>query len=135
MKKGGLVGQRNIPLRIHSSCITGDIFYSRKCDCGKQLKESLGYISKRRFGLLIYLFQEGRGINIINKILAYQLQSEGCDIVEAKEILSDLKIRSVNLMTNSPDKLNKLQSMGVMQEKESKKIKIIYCLMIQKCHK
>lgn len=74
----------------------------------------MGYISKRRFGLLIYLSQEGRGINIINKILAYQLQSEVCDIIEAKEILSDLKIMSVNLMTNSPDKLNKLQNMGVM---------------------
>ncbi len=74
----------------------------------------MGYISKRRFSLLIYLSQEGRGINIINKILAYQLQSEVCDIIEAKEILSDLKIMSVNLMTNSPDKLNKLQNMGVM---------------------
>jgi GTP cyclohydrolase II len=132
LKKGDLAGQRNVPLRIHSSCITGDIFSSRKCDCGKQLRESLKYISQRRFGLLIYLFQEGRGINIINKILAYQLQSEGCDTVEAnenlgfpaelrnydviKDILSDLKIRSVDLMTNNPDKLNKLQSMGIIIE-------------------
>jgi 3,4-dihydroxy 2-butanone 4-phosphate synthase/GTP cyclohydrolase II len=68
--KGDLGGKRNILLRIHSSCITGDILYSKKCDCGEQLRKALKYINQRGFGLLIYLFQEGRGINIFNKIKA-----------------------------------------------------------------
>jgi len=130
--RGDLTGKRNIPLRIHSSCITGDIFNSEKCDCGEQLKKSLKYINQREFGLLIYLFQEGIGINIINKIKAYKLQSDGFDTIEAneclglppelreydivKDILSDLQIKSVNLITNNPEKLNKLQSLGIIIE-------------------
>jgi len=130
--KGNLHGKRNVPLRIHSSCITGDIFHSKKCDCGEQLKNSLNYINNHGFGLVIYLFQEGRGINIINKIKAYELQTKGFDTISAnenlglppelrkydivKDILSDLGIKSVALITNNPDKMSKLQSSGVMIE-------------------
>ncbi len=132
LTKDDLTNKRKVPLRVHSSCITGDIFHSQKCDCGGQLKQSLQCISQRGFGLLIYLFQEGRGINIINKIKTYELQSNGLDTIEAneylglpsdlreydivKDILSDLRIKSVVLMTNNPDKISKLQSLGIIIE-------------------
>ena len=132
LTKGNLRGKRNVPLRVHSSCITGDIFYSKKCDCGEQLQQALKYINDCGLGLVIYLFQEGRGINIINKIKTYELQSDGINTVEANErlglppelrqygivrdILFDLEIKSVALMTNNPDKISKLQSTGVIIE-------------------
>lgn len=132
LAKGNLQGKRNVPLRVHSGCITGDIFYSKKCDCGEQLQQALKYINDCGLGLVIYLFQEGRGINIINKIRTYELQSNGIDTVEANErlglppelrqydivrdILSDLEVKSVALMTNNPDKLSKLQSAGIIIE-------------------
>ncbi len=132
LTKGDLINKRNVPLRVHSSCITGDIFHSRKCDCGEQLKKSLKYIGQCDVGLLIYLFQEGRGINIINKIKAYELQSEGFNTIDAneylglppelrqydlvKDILSDLQIKSVALMTNNPEKISRLQSLGIIIE-------------------
>lgn len=129
---GDLHGERNVPTRIHSSCVTGDIFHSRKCDCGDQLATAMSVISKRRRGLIIYLFQEGRGINILNKIRAYDLQARGYDTVDANEtlgfpaelreydaiddILADLEVRSIDLMTNNPDKFNKLHSLGIIIE-------------------
>lgn len=132
LTKGDLVNKRNVPVRIHSSCITGDVFHSQRCDCGEQLRKTLKYISQCGFGLLIYLFQEGRGINIINKIKAYELQSDGFDTIDAneylglppdireydiaKDILSDLQIKSINLITNNLDKINKLQSLGIIIE-------------------
>lgn len=131
--KGDIAGKRDIPIRVHSSCVTGDIFHSKKCDCGEQLNETLNYINQRSSGILIYLFQEGRGINILNKIKAYELQSEGYDTIDAnehlglppdlreydiiKDILFDLEIRSIALITNSPEKINKLQSLGIIIER------------------
>lgn len=130
---GNFEGKRSVPLRIHSSCITGDIFHSLHCDCGEQLDKSLKIINKSGFGMVIYLFQEGRGINIINKIKAYELQTKGVDTKEAnellglppdlrnydvvKDILDDMGVKSVSLMTNNPEKMDQLQSMGVIIEK------------------
>lgn len=132
LARGDLGGNRKVPLRVHSSCITGDIFHSQKCDCGEQLHKALDYIDQQGTGLVIYLLQEGRGINIINKIKAYELQSEGLDTIDAneylglppdlreydavKDILSDLQIKSIVLLTNSPEKMNKLQDLGVIIE-------------------
>lgn len=129
---GDIKNKRNIPMRIHSSCITGDIFGSQKCDCGEQLKKSMEYIAQQKLGVLVYLFQEGRGINIINKIKAYDLQSKGLNTIEAnehlgfpselreydmiKDIIKDLNIKSVDLITNNPEKISKLQSIGIIIE-------------------
>ena len=109
-----------VPVRIHSECITGDLFHSQRCDCGEQLVEALDYISKNK-GVLIYLRQEGRGIGIINKLKAYNKQDEGMDTIEANialglsiddrnyskaiAILEDLDITSINLLTNNPEKI------------------------------
>jgi len=130
--KGNIEQHRKVPMRIHSSCITGDIFHSLKCDCGEQLDHSLKYISETDCGILIYLFQEGRGINIINKVSAYKLQEQGYDTVEAnlelglpeenreylavKDILKDLKVKTIVLISNNPDKRNKLLELGVQIE-------------------
>lgn len=128
--RGTISGRERVPVRVHSSCITGDIFGSSKCDCGEQLAESLKRIDEAKHGVVIYLFQEGRGINIINKIQAYKLQNGGYDTVEAnealgfppemrnyevvKEILEDLKVRSVSLLTNNPDKVSQLTDFGII---------------------
>ena len=133
LTNGDLPGKRDVPVRVHSSCITGDIFHSKKCDCGGQLDETLNYINQRGLGVLIYLFQEGRGINILNKIKAYELQSEGYDTIDANEhlglppdlreydiirdILSDLEVKSIALITNNPEKINKLQNLGIIIER------------------
>lgn len=109
-----------IPVRFHSECLTGDIFHSKKCECGKQLHEAMNYFEKNG-GILIYLRQEGRNIGIINKLKAYKLQEQGRDTVEANlelglpvdgrsfkealEILTDLKVKSIYLMTNNPEKI------------------------------
>ncbi len=130
--KGNVAFKRNVPVRIHSSCITGDIFHSLKCDCGLQLDSAMQLLSRKGFGVLVYLFQEGRGINILNKIKAYGLQQNGYDTVEANEmlgfpaevrqyhvvseILKDLHITSIDLITNNPDKMHKLQGSGVIIE-------------------
>lgn len=129
---GEVSGKRNVPVRIHSSCITGDIFHSEKCDCGLQLHNSMTYIQNSGNGVLIYLFQEGRGINIINKIKTYALQEKGLDTVDAnefiglpaelrqynvvKDILQDLKIKSINLISNNSDKTYKLLDLGIIVE-------------------
>lgn len=130
--KGNVNNKRGVLLRIHSSCVTGDILGSLKCDCGEQLAKSLKIINKSGLGVLIYLYQEGRGINIINKIDAYNLQRKGADTVEAnellkfpidmreyaavKDILADLEIKSVKILTNNPDKIYKLEELGVIVE-------------------
>ncbi|OGY12214.1 MAG: GTP cyclohydrolase II [Candidatus Blackburnbacteria bacterium RIFCSPLOWO2_01_FULL_41_27] len=130
--KGDVKRGNGILIRIHSSCVTGDIFASERCDCGDQLHNSLKLIHENRKGVLIYLFQEGRGINIINKVKAYELQRKGLDTVEAnerigfpaemreysmvKDILDDLHIKSIKLMTNNPDKIYKLTDLGIIVE-------------------
>ncbi len=132
LTKGIVRNKQGVLTRIHSSCITGDIFGSYKCDCREQLHNSLKRINQNDEGILIYLFQEGRGINIINKILAYDLQDHGRDTVEAnlelglpaemrqykvaQEILKDQEIQSIRLLTNNPDKVRKLSSLGVIIE-------------------
>lgn len=115
-------------LRIHSECMTGDVFSSQRCDCGGQLNFALRYLSENG-GLLIYLRQEGRGIGIVNKMKAYNLQDQGLDTYEANEklgfhqdqrdysdaiaVLKDLGISKVNLLTNSPDKIAAFDASGI----------------------
>ena len=116
-------------VRIHSQCITGDILESLKCDCGQQLKQSLRIMAKNNNGILIYLAQEGRDIGLLNKLRAYTLQDDGMDTVEAnltlgfddderlyfpvKEILNQLNINKVRLITNNPKKINHLSKLGI----------------------
>lgn len=116
-------GEGPIYVRIHSECLTGDIFGSKRCDCGEQLVESLK-IASEKGGVVIYLRQEGRGIGLINKLKAYNLQDEGLNTVDANvhlghevdareyqvavEILQDLGISKINLMTNNPLKIQAL---------------------------
>ncbi len=130
--KGDVEGKRRVPVRIHSSCITGDIFHSEKCDCFGQLSAAMSHIEDVGQGVIIYLFQEGRGINILNKIEAYKLQEDGYDTVEANDQLSlpndlrdysvvktmteDLGIKTVDLITNNPLKMGDIQSVGVIVE-------------------
>ncbi len=116
-------------LRIHSQCITGDVLDSLKCDCGQQLKESIKMMAEADEGVLIYLAQEGRDIGLLNKLRAYSLQENGMDTVEAnedlgfndderlyypaKEILNQLNIRNVELITNNPKKVEHLKNLGI----------------------
>ncbi len=116
-------------LRVHSECLTGDAFGSLKCDCGNQLKEAMKRISQEGKGALIYMRQEGRGIGLINKIKAYSLQEQGLDTVEANialgfpedmrsynsaaQIIKQLGIRKIKLMTNNPDKIHSLENCGI----------------------
>ena len=116
-------------LRVHSSCVTGDIFRSLRCDCGSQLHAALGMIDTESAGLVVYLDQEGRGIGLTNKIHAYVLQDTGLDTVEANEalgfaadersyvdagrILADLGVHTARLLTNNPRKVSGLSDLGV----------------------
>ena len=121
--------QNDSLLRIHSQCLTGDTLYSLKCDCGSQLAMALQRISEEGVGLIIYMAQEGRGIGLVNKIRAYELQDKGMNTVEAnealgfaaderdysycKEILSAVNISSVRLMTNNPRKIKGLEDVDI----------------------
>jgi 3,4-dihydroxy 2-butanone 4-phosphate synthase/GTP cyclohydrolase II len=126
----GEIGEgHDVLARVHSSCATGDIFHSARCDCGPQLHEALDRIAEEGRGVLIYLNQEGRGIGLANKIRAYKLQDHGADTVEANErlgfpadlrdyraaleMLRDLGVRSVRLMSNNPRKLEGLTADGL----------------------
>ncbi|MDC3105527.1 GTP cyclohydrolase II [Gammaproteobacteria bacterium] len=116
-------------LRIHSECLTGDAFGSLRCDCGEQLDQALKMISERKRGAILYLRQEGRGIGLVNKIRAYNLQDQGADTVEANEqlgfgadmrdysicgpMLKHIGVKSVILMTNNPRKIKALETMGI----------------------
>ena len=130
----GKVNKKNVSdlvptVRIHSQCVTGDIFHSLKCDCGEQLNKSIDIMVKNGEGLIIYLPQEGRDIGLTNKIRAYKLQDDGLDTVDANltlgfrddersydvavAILKKLNFRKINLITNNPDKINKLNQEGL----------------------
>ncbi|MCL4421327.1 MAG: GTP cyclohydrolase II [Candidatus Thermoplasmatota archaeon] len=127
--KGDIMGQQDIPVRIHSECLTGDVFSSQRCDCHDQLVHSLSYLGSQPKGLLIYLRQEGRGIGLLNKIKAYSLQEMGYDTVEANlmlgfpadtrdysfavEVLKYFNLHSIKLLTNNPDKIEFLEKNNI----------------------
>lgn len=127
--KGELRTNDSVPVRIHSQCLTGDVFHSAKCDCGEQLQFAMETIAKEGRGALVYQQQEGRGIGIINKIRAYALQDDGADTIEANvrlgldvdarryeqcvEILKDLGITRIKALTNNPDKIRALRDGGL----------------------
>ena len=118
-----------VNVRFHSECITGEVFHSRKCECGQQLDYAMNYINDHG-GIIVYLRQEGRNIGIINKLRAYALQEKGLDTVQANlqlglpaddrdfsvaiEILKDLGVKEVNLLTNNPDKMKYVEESGII---------------------
>lgn len=119
---------KTVNVRFHSECITGEVFHSRKCECGQQLDAAMNYISENG-GIIIYLRQEGRNIGIINKLRAYALQEKGFDTVEANlqlglpadgrnfdvaiEMMNLLNVKAINLLTNNPEKLKSLENSGI----------------------
>ena len=126
---GDVTGQADVLVRLHSECFTGDVLGSRRCDCGEQLQRSMQMIAQAGQGVIVYLRQEGRGIGLLDKLRAYNLQDQGYDTVEANlllgrqaderdytvaaRILEDLGIASVRLLTNNPDKIERLQALGI----------------------
>ena len=129
MVHGDVSGQHDVPTRLHSECLTGDVMGSLRCDCREQLERALKETGALPFGVVLYLRQEGRGIGLTNKIRAYRLQEQGLDTVDANRalgfddderdygiaaaMLGALGIGSVRLMTNNPDKVRQLEAYGV----------------------
>jgi GTP cyclohydrolase II len=127
--RGDVIGAQDVPVRLHSECLTGDALGSLRCDCRDQLEAALKTIGQMEKGMVLYLRQEGRGIGLTNKIRAYSLQDQGLDTVEANhalgfrdderdyavaaQMLQALKIDSVQLMTNNPRKINQLRQYGI----------------------
>jgi 3,4-dihydroxy 2-butanone 4-phosphate synthase/GTP cyclohydrolase II len=126
---GEVDGAENVLVRVHSECLTGDVFHSLLCDCGEQLEQALAQVQREGRGVVLYMAQEGRGIGLLNKLLAYQLQANGRDTVEANvelgfpadardygignQILADLGLTTIRILTNNPKKLTGLDGFGL----------------------
>jgi 3,4-dihydroxy 2-butanone 4-phosphate synthase/GTP cyclohydrolase II len=127
--KGDVAGGENVLVRVHSECLTGDVFHSLRCDCGEQLDQALAQIEAEGSGVLLYMAQEGRGIGLLNKLRAYELQEQGRDTVEANlelgfpadardygignQILADLGLTTLRILTNNPKKLVGIDGFGL----------------------
>jgi 3,4-dihydroxy 2-butanone 4-phosphate synthase / GTP cyclohydrolase II len=127
--RGDVDGAENVLVRVHSECLTGDVFHSLRCDCGEQLEQALAQLASEECGVLLYMTQEGRGIGLLNKLKAYELQEQGYDTVDANlelglpadareygignQILADLGLTTIRILTNNPKKLNGLEGFGL----------------------
>ncbi len=126
---GEVDGEENVLVRVHSECLTGDVFHSLRCDCGEQLEQALAQIAREGRGVFLYMAQEGRGIGLLNKLRAYELQEQGFDTVEANvelgfpadardygignQILADLGLSTIRILTNNPKKLTGIDGFGL----------------------
>jgi 3,4-dihydroxy 2-butanone 4-phosphate synthase/GTP cyclohydrolase II len=127
--KGAVEGRENVLVRVHSECLTGDVFHSLRCDCGEQLEQALARIGDEERGVLLYMAQEGRGIGLLNKLKAYELQENGLDTVEANlelgfpadgreygigsQVLHDLGLTTIRILTNNPKKITGIEAFGL----------------------
>jgi 3,4-dihydroxy 2-butanone 4-phosphate synthase/GTP cyclohydrolase II len=127
--KGDVDGAQNVLVRVHSECLTGDVFHSLRCDCGEQLEQALEQIASEERGVLLYMAQEGRGIGLLNKLRAYELQENGYDTVEANlelgfqpdmrdygignQILAELGLSTIRILTNNPKKITGIEGFGL----------------------